>query len=163
MKFKACTKELKSQRANELGLTLIEIMIAIALLVIIATIGLVAANPAGQIAGARNNERQLHLQALMNSIRQNIADTSGETFTCVAGAIPTTSTDMASASGSYNIAPCIIPAYLFTMPFDPSASGAHYTSVSDYDTDYTIMENASGVITVAAPYAELKKSISISR
>ena len=116
-----------------------EILVVVALTVIVTSIYFLVANPAGQLASSRNNERQFQLQAIMNGIRQNIADQGNEQFACASGAIPTTTTKMASASGSYNIAPCLIPTYgLFTMPFDPNASSAYYTSVTNYNTGYTI-------------------------
>ena len=153
---------------NRKGLTLVEIVIVIALLALISTIYFVAANPAGQLASARNNERKNHLQTIMNAIRQNIADQSNEQFSCSSGPIPTSTTRMASTAGSYNIAPCIVlpnGVYgIFTMPFDPATSSAHYNSNADYDSGYNIMMNSStGQITLSAPAAELKQTISIIR
>lgn len=147
------------------GLTLIELLIAMALVVITAGIGLLALNPAGQLAASRNTQRQLELQGIMNAVRQNIADTTTGSFSCTSGPLPTgTAEIMASASGSYDIAPCLVPEYLQTMPFDPVASSAYYASNSSYDTGYTIVYNPSTTqITVAAPYAELGKSVSITR
>ncbi len=142
------------------GLTLIEIMISITLIAIIATVGIVAANPSGQLAKSRNNDRQLHLQSIMLYIKENIVDYSG-VFTCSSGPLPTGTTRMASASGSYDIAPCLLPPVL---PFDPSTSTAHWTSASDYDTGYNIVQDATtSAITVSAPAAELKQTISITR
>jgi prepilin-type N-terminal cleavage/methylation domain-containing protein len=150
------------------GLSLIEILIAIALVVITAGIGLLALNPGGQLAAARNTERKLHLQGIMNAVRQNIADTTTGVFTCPSvGALPTSSAKiMSSASGSsyYNIAPCLVPTYIQTLPFDPQSSSSHYNSNTDYNTGYSIVYNPSTTqITVAAPYAELGKTVSITR
>ena len=145
------------------GLTLIEVLIAIALVTILTGLYFFVANPAQQLALSRNSERQLQLQAIMNAIRQNIADQSNERFSCVTGPIPTSTQKMAS-SGGYNIAPCLVPTYgLFTIPFDPATSTAHWVSVSDYDSGYTIIQNASGSVTLSAPAAELKQTISITR
>lgn len=156
--------ELTSLRANRLGMTLIEILIAITLMAIIAGVGIVAANPAGQIAKARNTQRQLHLEAIMNSIRQSISDASGASFSCASGPLPTSTEKMGSASSSYDMGACLVPTYLPIMPFDPSVDGAHYKDPSDYDTGYNVVQNAStGVITVNAPGAELNQAISISR
>jgi len=49
------------------------------------------------------------------------------------------------------------------MPFDPSVSGAHWTSTTNYDTGYTILQDASGRITVDAPGAENEQTISLTR
>ena len=146
------------------GITIVEIVVWITLFTAIAGIGIIAFNPAGQLAKSRNTQRELHLQAVMNSIRQNIADASGGSFSCASGAIPTSTKIMMSAAGGYNIAPCLVPTYLPAMPYDPSSSTAQYTSVSDYNAGYSIVRNAtSGEITVAAPSAELSKTISITR
>ena len=145
------------------GLTLIEIIIAVAIVAIIAGITFMVANPAAQLAGSRNTKRTLDLQAIGNSIRANYGDSGNESFTCAAGPIPSTTTVMTSAVGGYNIAPCLIPTYLPNLPFDPSASSSYYNSPTDYNTGYALFINASGVITLSAPHAELGKTILITR
>src|SRR4051812_43905409 len=115
-------------RSTIKGLTLIEIVIVIALIVVITGIYFLAANPAGQLAQSRNSERKLHLETIMQAVRQNIADQNNEQFSCSTGAIPTSSKKMASggASGTYDIGPCLIPTYIFSLPFDPSATSGRY-------------------------------------
>lgn len=142
---------------------MIEILISMAILAIIVGAYFLVANPAGQLSAARNNTRSLNLQTLMLAIRQNIADQGNETFSCAAGAIPTSATNMGSASGSYNIAPCLVPNYLAILPIDPTASSAYYTSATNYNTEYSILLNASGSVTLSAPNAELGKTISVTR
>ncbi len=147
------------------GFTIIELVVVVTLLVILTAVYFLSANPAGQLASVRNTERISHLQTIMNAVRQNLADQSNQQFLCSSGPLPTSTARMTSVAGAgkYNIAPCLVPTYLFVMPFDPTATSGHYTSVSDYDTGYTIAINASGVITIAAPYAELGKTIVVSR
>lgn len=148
------------------GFTLIEFIVATALVVVVAGIAIRGLNPGGQLAIARNNQRTAHINSLINTIRTNIADTRTGIFTCASGNIPTSSKKMASgvATSTYDIAPCLIPTYIYVMPYDPSASGAHYASNTDYDTGYFVMRNAStGQITVSAPSAELNKIISVTR
>ncbi len=155
---------LRGRWKNRSGLTLFEIVIVIALIAILSAVYFLVANPGSQLAASRNSERTLHLQTIMNAIRQNVADQSNEQFLCSSGAIPATSTDMASASGSYNIAPCLIPTYLFSLPFDPVLPNAHYISNTNYDTGYSIfITTSTGQITLTAPAAELGKIISITR
>ena len=154
----------KHMPSSRHGMTLIEILIAITLVVLTAGIGLLALNPVGQLAAARNSERKLQLQGIIQAVRQNITDTTTGVFSCPsAGALPTSTPKiMGSASGNYNIAPCLT--ILQTMPFDPLASSSYYNSNVDYNTGYTIVYNTSTTqITVAAPYAELGKSVSITR
>lgn len=143
------------------GFTLIELLIVIALIAILAAAIIIGLNPARQFSQARNSQRWSHVNAVMNAVNQNIADNSG-TFTCAAGALPATATTMRSAAGGYNICGCVVTTYMSSMPFDPTATGAHYTSCADYDTGYTILRDAAGRITVAAPSAEVGVAISVS-
>lgn len=153
---------------KERGFTLIELVITISLIVIITGVYFLAANPAGQLASSRNTKRQSDLQSIMLAIRQNIDDQGNEQFSCAAGPIPTSTTRMTSSAGGYNIAPCVVNGTgsygLFTFPFDPSATGTHYVSTSNYDSGYFIvMSSSTGQITLTAPSAELKKTISWSQ
>ncbi|MDE2019039.1 MAG: prepilin-type N-terminal cleavage/methylation domain-containing protein [Patescibacteria group bacterium] len=147
------------------GLTLIEIIVAVAVVVILMGVYFLAANPAGQLASARNSRRLSDLQLIGNTIRENYTDAGNGTFTCSSGPIPASTTDMASASGSYNIAPCIVLSQygLYSMPYDPNATSAYYNTVGDYNSGYSIMINSSGSIILTAPYAELGKAISVTR
>lgn len=145
------------------GYTLIELIIASTLVVLAAGIALVWLDPSRQFASARNTRRTSDVNAIINAVGQNIADNRG-IFTCTAGAIPTSAIKMASGGGNYNIAPCLMPAYLATIPYDPTAVGAHYTSTSDYDTAYTIIASSTtGIVTIQAPSAELGAVIAVSR
>lgn len=143
------------------GFTLIELLIVIALIAILAAAIIIGLNPARQFSQARNSQRWSHVNALMNAVNQNIADNSG-TFTCAEGALPAAATNMGSGGTDYDICGCLVTTYMSSLPFDPSGTGAHYTSCLDYDTDYTIARDASGRITVAAPTAEVGVAISVS-
>jgi len=58
----------------------------------------------------------------------------------------------------------LYPTYIPTsLPYDPSAAGAQWTSASNYDTKYTVLVDANGRYTVSAPAAELGTVISITR
>jgi prepilin-type N-terminal cleavage/methylation domain-containing protein len=145
------------------GLTIVEIVVALGILAIVSGIALVSLNPFGQVAGARNTQRSLHLTALMSAVKQNIAETGDNSFACVSGPIPATETPIQS-QGGYNLAPCIVPTYIGILPTDPSSAGAHYVSENDYVTGYSISRNAqSGQVTLYAPAAELGKAISLTR
>lgn len=146
------------------GFTLFEIVIVVAVLAILSGVGIIMINPAGQLASARNQERSNHLQAIMLAIRQNIADQSGETFSCTSGPLPTSTKRMTSDAGGYNIGPCLVPYYLSTLPFDPSTSSARFVSASNYDTGYTVIWNASTTqITLSAPASELGRVVSSTK
>ncbi len=149
------------------GFTLIEILIVIGLIAVLAGVLIVALNPARQFAQARNAQRWNNIDTIMGAVISNLTDNRG-TFTCAgAGALPATAKTMADATSlpaGYNIGPCLSPTYAVSVPFDPSATGAHWTSATDYNLGYTIFQDATtGRITIAAPGAELSVPISMIR
>lgn len=150
---------------NREGFSIIEFVVASALLAILAGVAIVTMNPSGQLASARNSKRTADLNSIMMGVKTNISDYRTGQFTCSsAGNIPTSSKRMAVGAGNYDIAPCLVPSYMTVLPFDPSLDGARYVSNSDYDTGYMIIRNAStGQITISAPGAELGKNISVIR
>ena len=148
---------------NKKGFTLIEILVVIGIIAVLAGVVIVALNPARQFAQARNTQRTSNVSTILDAIGQNIADNRG-IFTCAAGVIPTTAIKMAVGAGNYDVAPCIAPTYVPAMPYDPSATGAHYTTNADYDSGYNVVRDAvTGRITVSAPSAELSQVISSTR
>lgn len=146
------------------GFTLLEILIVVALIAILVGIVIAALNPGRQFANARNSTRWSHLQVVQSAISSNMAENSG-TFTCASGALPAVATNMSNdtAGGDYDIAPCLVTEYISSMPYDPSATGAGWTSEAVYDTGYTILQAADDRITVAAPSAELGEVITLTR
>ncbi|MDO8537034.1 MAG: type II secretion system protein [bacterium] len=159
------TNKLASYRAKELGFTLVELVVTMAIVIILVVSAIAILDPVRQFAQGRNTQRKANLNVILGAIGQNLSDNKG-TFSCSSGAVPTTTKRMASVATStnYNIAPCLVTTYLNSLPYDPSTSSAHWASVSDYDTGYTILQDAtSGHITVSAPAAELSSTISYTR
>lgn len=144
------------------GFTLIELLIVIALIAILAAAVIIGLNPARQFAQARNSQRWSHTNAILNAVNQNIAEHNG-TWTCTgATPIPATAANMAS-TGGFDLCSCLVTTYMSSMPFDPSTTGASYTSCASYNSGYSIAQNATtGRITVSAPGAEISASISVS-
>lgn len=154
------------------GFTLIEILIVIGIIAILATIVIVAINPARQFAQARNTQRVSNVNTILNAIGQNITDNRG-IFSCAApGAVidetvrTITYSDVAAA-GKSDLYTCLIPTYISNLPFDPSAANAHVASATDYNTGYTVVKDINGRITVSAPAAntssELNQTITVTR
>jgi prepilin-type N-terminal cleavage/methylation domain-containing protein len=147
------------------GFTLIEILVVIGIIAILAAVVLIAINPARQFKLARDSQRQSNVTAILNAVGQNMAENLG-VFTCASAStsIPTVETIMKKSTGGFDIASCIVPTYISSMPFDPSAPGAHFTNTSDYDTEYSIIADANGRVTISAPATEVAASkISVTR
>lgn len=147
---------------KDAGFTLIEILIVIGIIAVLAAVVLVAVNPSRQFKLARDAQRVSNVNAILNTVGQNIAENHG-IFTCAATAttIPATSTIIKS-TGGFDLARCVVPAYISTLPYDPSASGAHYASSTDYDTGYSISMDAQGRVT-ASSTGEITPAISVTR
>lgn len=149
------------------GFTLIEIMIVIGIIAILAAIVIIAINPARQFAQARNTQRWSNVNAILNAVHQRMTDNQGsfaEGTTC--DALPTTAKYVTSTDGTdkVDLCACLVTTYLAEMPYDPSATGAAYTSCTSYTTGYTLVKDStSGRITVAAPSADLGETISVTR
>ena len=148
------------------GFTLIEVLVVIGIIAVLASVVLVAINPSRQFKLARDLQRSTNLDAILNAIHQNMAEHKG-TFTCfgMTRAIPVIFTRVKSSSviGDVgDLAGCLVPNYLASLPFDPSLVGAYFASTTDYDTGYEIAENADGRL-LASSTGELTSPITSMR
>lgn len=145
------------------GFTLIEILIVIGIIAVLATIVIVAINPAKQFAQARNTQRTANINSVLNAIGQRIADNRGTfagsytisttTYTCAA--LPTTSTNIdAGAGGTGFDMSCVVPTYIASLPTDPDTTYA----ISPY-TGYDVSVNGVGRVTVCANRASVETAI----
>jgi len=144
------------------GFTLIEVLVVIGILGILAGVVLVAVNPGRQFKQAHDTQRTSNVNAILNAIGQNIVDNKGQ-FKCGTNvtAIPAAATVMESVGG-FDAAPCLVPTYVATMPIDPTATGAHFTDTTDYNTAYSVLQDVNGRITVSAT-GEITNPISMTR
>ncbi|MEI6397066.1 MAG: type II secretion system protein [Candidatus Taylorbacteria bacterium] len=142
--------------------TLIEVLVVIGIIAILASVVLVAINPSRQFKLARDLQRSTNLDAILNAIHQNMSEHKG-TFVCFGAtrAIPTTYTRLKSSTviGDLgDIAGCLVPNYIASMPYDPSMIGAHFASTTDYDTGYDFAEDSDGRL-LASSIGELTTPI----
>lgn len=146
------------------GFTLVEILLVMGIMAILATVVLVAVNPARQFAQARDTQRTAHVNTILNAIGERIADHVGIFEDgCGVAPIPTSTTPIKSGAGGYNPYACLVPTYVSLLPVDPKTG--RFSTSTDYDTGYTILADAvSGRITIAAPATEIASTtISASR
>lgn len=143
------------------GFTLIEILVVIGIVAVLAAVVLIAINPARQFKLARDSQRTSNVAAILNAVGQNIAENKG-VFKCENAPLEIPSSAAVISSDGIDIAPCLIPEYISTLPFDPSQSGAHFTNNENYNTGYVIYQDENGRIT-ASSTGEISESISITR
>jgi len=140
-----------SKTARDQGFTLIEILVVIGIIAVLATIVLIAINPARQFAQARNTQRMSNVTAILNAIGQRIADNKGifeSAGNTPCPVLTSSSTDPGSLSN------CLVPTYLTAIPEDPKPALGTYR---------VFLTATSSRITVDAPSAELNEIISVTR
>ena len=157
------------------GFTLIEILIVIGIIAVLATIVIIAINPARQFAQARDTQRVSNANTILNAVGQKLADCKGDfgatTTECTSSPAcpdlvtgPATICAGASCPGGtiINFA-CLTPTYIPSqLPVDPS-SGT-WVDATNYNTGYTIAQDATSKrITIDAPQAEITDPISVTR
>ncbi len=130
---------------------MLELLVVIGIIAILAGVVIVALNPGRQFAQARDAQRWSHVNTILNAIGQNMADNRGN-WTCAAGALPTSTTELGTQSPNYNIEACIVPLYVSIMPLDPSSGTASSTG---YRISY---DSTNRRVTVNSLYQEISSS-----
>lgn len=143
----------KISRSNNKGFTLIEILLVIGIIAVLATVVIVALDPATRFANARDARRLADIQSVLSAVQQYIVDNRGS----LPSGLDTTEKQIGtSGSGceltandcSANTSYCLdlsvsLARYLKSMPFDPQNG-------SEATTRYSIVADANNIITVKA-------------
>lgn len=143
--------------------TLIEVLVVIGIIAVLASIVIVAINPAKQFAQARNSQRVANVNAILNAVGQRMADNKGvfegsftvdgSSYEC--GAITTATSSISSAeSTAAGALGCLVPTYIPSLPSDPADS-----NTEDAATGYEIRVSGGGRVTVCAPEASEESSL----
>lgn len=151
---------------NKKSFTLIEVIVVIALLAVLATIVLVVFSPTQNSVEVRNTKRRADVLEILNAVKQFHLSHGVWPPNMPASGAPAVAIKSSSTATPGNICDGspndVVPTYIAAFPFDPSVSGAHFTSCADYDTAYTIQLSTENQITIAAPSAE-GTTISVTR
>ncbi|MCF7844466.1 MAG: type II secretion system GspH family protein [Kiritimatiellales bacterium] len=142
--------------------TLIELLLVIGIIAILASIVIVAINPTKQLGDARNAQRRSDVNTVLNAVYQYAIDTNGT----LPGVIPsgtakqicestTTGTDCTTTASGVDLS-SLVGLYVVDIPEDPQ-------DTTDATVGYTIVQDANGRVTVAAPNAEQGATISVTR
>jgi type IV pilus assembly protein PilA len=132
------------------GFTLIELLVVIGIIAILAAVVIVAVNPAHQFAVARDTQRAANVASILDAIDENMSEHKG-VLTCN-GAAWTLNTNpnfiqiASSNTTGGDLAPCLVPDYLVSLPYDPTVGS--YTDPTNYSTGYLIKKDDNGHITV---------------
>src|SRR3989344_9447174 len=131
------------------GFTLIEILVVIGIIAILATIVLIAINPARQFAKARDTQRTSNVNAILNAVGQFVADKKGT--------LPTVPVKGAAAV-EIGVALCneLVPTYMPSLPTNPGSSkkGTAITTCAQAVAGavlYNVAQDNAGRITISTP------------
>ncbi len=156
----------KKIKKSESGFTLIEILVVIGLIALLAAVVIIAINPARQFAQGRNSQRVSNVNAILNAIGQRIADNKGlfrasDDLVCVVNLPTATSTTQIISSTGVDLRPCIAPTYISELPVDPvdGKACADAACSAGYNTEYTVLQDANGRVTVCAPKSKNETAI----
>ncbi len=161
-------KLFKNLKRSQKGFTLIELLVVIGILAVLLAITLIAINPARQFSQANDTKRRSDVNALLNAVNQYMADNKGA---IPAGGIGAVAKNIAKVGGA-DICVALVPTYIAALPTDPltgnGAGDAKGAAVIDcaqanYDTGYTIVQDATTKRLTVAATPELGGPIAVTR
>lgn len=155
---------MRTKNASAKGFTLIEVLLVIAILAILASIVIIAINPAKQFASARDAQRSSDVYSIMNALHQYALDNEGafpESLTI--NELEICRTDSIDCTGLNDLSDLTASqTYLVEMPLDPQCLSTSGANCSENGTGYYASLTANGRVTVTAYGAE-DGDISVTR
>ena len=122
---------MKTQKnRNFTGFTLIELLITIGIIVVLAGMVVVAINPGERLAGARDNKREVDVQAIYEAIEQYVFSNYGALPGCFEAKVSGETFDLIECEGD------LVPVYLAKIPKDPICGNG--------ETGYLVKKDAIG-------------------
>lgn len=151
------------------GFTLIELLIVIVIIATLAVIVYVALNPSQRLKDARDARRNTDVETILTAIHTAIVDNKGTYPTGLSAGMSEaqlgtagSACTVSSGGCSVSTAACLdlstpLVKYLKTVPIDPSLTSA------STKTNYSVVVDSNGIVTVKACGVEGSTNISISR
>lgn len=144
-------------RGQKNGFTLIELLLVLGIISLLVAITIAALSPTRQLATSRNAKRQADVNAILSAVYQYVVDEGRLPPAIPVGtASEICATDSVDCDGAISL-DVLTGAYIVRIPQDPqlidTATG----------TNYWIVRDSGGRITVTAPGAEEGEYVSITR
>jgi type IV pilus assembly protein PilA len=152
---------------NRSGFTLIEILLVIGIIAVLATVVIVALDPAKRFSDAKDARRLSDIQSILSATQQYIVDNKGT----LPSGLDSSERQIGTAPSGCSIAgncgvtvdACVdlsgvlsLGHYLKSLPYDPSQT-------SDSTTHYSIQVDSNGIVTVTSCDAIDTTIASVSR
>ncbi len=156
------------KKNNIYGFTLIEILLVVAIMAILAVVVLVALDPMKRFKDTRDARRHTDIQNILSAIHLSVVDNKGSLPTGLSNGMAeaqlgTDGSGCTISSGGCAVvtAPCLdlstpLVKYLKSIPIDPNGGSAG-------KTNYSVVVDSNGIVTVKACNTEGGTNISISR
>jgi prepilin-type N-terminal cleavage/methylation domain-containing protein len=166
----------KPKKTEKKGFTLLEMLLVIAIIAILASIVIVAINPAKQIGDANDAQRRSDVLAILNAVNQYTIDNAGDlsALSIKSGACTDAAAEWICATSdddcdenteilSYLATTTSATSYLAEIPVDPLTAASSSPTGGEGSSGYLISKDTTtNRITVCAPFAQ-NATITVTR